>query len=76
VVFTFLLILRGTEKIPSMIGIERCSFMYWFMLLVSLGIIGFFGYRNYSILKGWQTIKDKELKNMNSCEEVLQNYGE
>ncbi len=50
--------------------------MYWFMLLVSLGIIGFFGYRNYSILKGWQTIKDKELKNMNSCEEVLQNYGE
>jgi len=35
----------------SLIGIERCSFMYWFMLLVSLVIVGYFALKNLKILK-------------------------
>jgi hypothetical protein len=53
IVFTALLALRGTEKMPSLLGIERCSLMYWVMLLISLCVMGFFAYKNLNILKGW-----------------------
>lgn len=53
VVFTGLLALRGTEKIPSLVGIERCSVMYWMMLLLSLGVMGCYSYWNLGKLKEW-----------------------
>lgn len=52
-IFTVLLALRGTEKMPSLIGIERCSGMYWLMLPISLGIVGMFGYNNMKTLRSW-----------------------
>ena len=55
-VFTVLFSLRGTPKMPSLIGIERCSFEYWFILLISLIIVGYFSYRNLGKLKEWLII--------------------
>ena len=56
---------------PSLIGIERCSFMYWFIFLVALIAMGLFAYRNYNILRSWETPNEIELKKIESSEGML-----
>ena len=46
-------ILRGSEKFPSIIGVEPCSFSFWLFYFASFLLVAAFSYSNMRTLKIW-----------------------
>ena len=51
-------LIEGSNRVPSFIGIKKCSFFYWFCFLVYVGIMLYF--INYSIKKVYEHININE----------------
>ena len=51
-------LIEGSNRVPSFIGIKKCSFFYWFCFLVYVGIMLYF--INYSIKKVYEHINIKK----------------
>ena len=51
-------LIEGSNRVPSFIGIKKCSFFYWFCFLVYIGIMLYF--INYSIKKVYEHINIKK----------------
>ena len=53
VILMLLSMLRGSEKFPSIVGIEPCSLAFWALQFFSFCLVGLYAWRNIQILKGW-----------------------
>jgi hypothetical protein len=53
-VFFAISLVKGTEKLDSLIGIERCSGFYWTLYLGMFFSIAYFAKHNLSVLKSWE----------------------
>ena len=68
--------LRGSEKFPSIVGVQPCSTMFWCLFISSFFIFALLAYRNLKISRSWfaptQRL-DEELKEIpkNVIEEHL-----
>ena len=52
--FFALALIKGTEKLDSVIGIQRCSGLYWALYLVTFVCIAYFAKHNLSVLTSWE----------------------
>ena len=43
--------MRGSEKFPSLIGVVPCSFLFWFLYVLSFLLMLTFSYRHYRIMR-------------------------
>ena len=64
-------LIEGSNRVPSFIGIKKCSFFYWFCFLVYVGIMLYF--INYSIKKVYEHINIKKKLIPNFKSEVVAN---
>ena len=64
-------LIEGSNRVPSFIGIKKCSFFYWFCFLIYVGIMLYF--INYSIKKVYEHINLKKKLIPNFKSEVVQN---
>ena len=64
-------LIEGSNRVPSFIGIKKCSFMYWFCFLLYVGIMLYF--IKYSIQKVYEHINLKKKLIPNFSSEVVKN---
>ena len=64
-------LIEGSNRVPSFIGIKKCSFLYWFTFLIYVGIMMYF--IKYSIDKVYEHIEKKKKLIPNFRSEVVQN---
>lgn len=53
-------VIEGNAKIPSLIGLRRCSFGYWFVFILQIGITVWFSLKMFELI-----INDYEEKKRN-----------
>lgn len=62
-------IIRGSEKFPSILGVQPCSSIFWALQIGSFFLVGLYGWRNLQILKGWYQSPPEMLKEyLEDCE--------
>ena len=64
-------LIEGSNRVPSFIGIKKCSFMYWLTFLVYVGIMIYF--IKFSIQKVFEHINIKKKLIPNFSSEVIEN---
>ena len=65
------ILIEGSNRVPSFVGIKRCSFMYWFVFLLYVGVMLYF--IKYSIKKVYQHIEIKKKLIPGYSSEVIHN---
>ena len=64
-------LIEGSNRVPSFIGIKKCSWMYWFCFLIYVGIMMYF--IKYSIQRVYTHIETKKRLIPNYTSEVINN---
>ena len=64
-------LIEGSNRVPSFIGIKKCSWMYWFCFLIYVGIMMYF--IKYSIQRVYTHIETKKRLIPNYSSEVINN---
>jgi uncharacterized membrane protein YfcA len=64
-------LIEGSNRVPSFIGIKKCSFFYWFCFVVYVGVMLYF--IRYSIQKVYEHIDKKKKLIPNFKSEVVKN---
>jgi len=64
-------LIEGSNKVPSFIGIKKCSFLYWLCFLIYVGIMLYF--ISYSIKKVYEHINKKKKVIPNFKSKVVEN---
>ena len=64
-------LIEGSNRVPSFIGIKKCSFFYWFCFVVYVGVMLYF--IRYSIQKVYEHIDKKRKLIPNFKSEVVKN---
>lgn len=52
-IIILLAFVRGSEKFPSILGVEPCSTAFWVLYLASFLFIALYAKRNIDILRTW-----------------------